>query len=129
MKDEIKKNTFYVSCIVGFVAAVLVFTLFCWLKHRTENTVSDGNGIQQVDNQLERAGENQRETQAVAGDISKTATDITAGVNRAESAVRGAEQINSDIAGESDRAAELIGECQSILRDVRQRGEENQAKD
>lgn len=129
MKNEIKKNTFYVSCIVGFVVAVLVFTLFCWLKHRTENTVSDGNGIQQVDNQLERAGENQRETQAVTGDISKTAADITAGVERAESAVRRAEQINSDIAGESERAGKLIAECQSILRDVRQRGETDKAKD
>lgn len=132
MKDAIKKNAFYVGCIVAFVVAVLVFTCYCWVAKtfgRADNTVSDGNGVQEVERQLERAGENQRETQAVAGDIAETATNITAGVGRAEEAVRGAEQINSDLAGESDRAGELIAECQSILAGIRKRGETDQTKD
>lgn len=131
MKNGIKQKAFNLVCIGGLFIVVAVVSLFCWFRSagkRTENFVSDGNGIQQASEQLERAGENQRETQKVTDNIAGTAANISAGITRTQDAVRQAEQSNADAANESDRAGGLIAECKSILAGVRSRGETDKAK-
>lgn len=118
MKDAIKKNAFYVGCIAAFIVAVLVFTCYCWftsLYRRGDGVRSDGITVQEVERQLDRVSENQREIQNVAGEIEGTAGDIRQEVSGAREEVRGVGQSLSELESENDRAGELIAECQSIL--------------
>lgn len=118
MKDAIKKNAFYVGCIVAFIVAVLVFACYCWftsLYRRGDGVRSDGITVQEVERQLERAGENQREIQNTAGEIERAAGDIGQEAGRAREEIRGAEQSLSELKSENERAGAIIAECQSIL--------------
>lgn len=118
MKDAIKKNAFYVGCIATFIVAVLVFTCYCWLAslyRRGDGVRSDGITVQEVERQLDRVSENQREIQNIAGEIEGTTGDIRQEVSGAREEVRGAGQSLSELENENDRAGKLIAECQSIL--------------
>lgn len=132
MKDAIKKNTFYVGCITAFIVAVLVFTCCCWLTNlyrRSDGVRSDGITVQEVERQLDRVSENQREIQNIAGEIEGAAGNIRQEVSGAREEVRGAGQSLSELESENNRAGELIAECQSILGGARKRVQSKNQED
>ena len=132
MKDAIKKNTFYVGCITAFIVAVLVFTCYCWLTslyRRSDGVRSDGITVQEVERQLDRVSETEREIQNIAGEIEGATGDIRQEVSGAREEVRGAGQSLSELESENNRAGELIAECQSILGGARKRVQSKNQED
>lgn len=106
------------SSIVRYGLLVLAVALLCWFAYlygRSNGVRSDGITVQEVERQLDRVSENQREVQNIAGEIEGTAGDIRQEVSGAREEVRGAGQSLSELESENDRAGELIAECQSIL--------------
>lgn len=82
---------------------------------RANGVRSDGATISEVKQQLDGAKNNQRELQKTADAIEGTVGDIRQEVSGAREEVGRAEQSLSDAENQSQRAGELIDECQRIL--------------
>lgn len=128
MENEKTSKT---KIVVAFVAGVCVacgifyaanrFGWFAPVFGRTNGVRSDGATIQQTQKQLDGAKNNQRELQKTADAIEGTAGSIRQEVSGAREEVGRAEQSLSDAENQSQRAGELIDECQSILSGARKR--------
>lgn len=108
-----------VAC--GIFYAANCFGWFAPVFGRTNGVRSDGATIQQTQKQLDGAKNNQRELQKTADAIEGTAGSIRQEVSGAREEVGRAEQSLSDAEDQSQRAGELIDECQSILSGARKR--------
>lgn len=108
----------YDNTVVRCGLLMLAVALLCWFAYlygRGDGVRSDGITVQEVERQLERASENQREIQNTAGAIERAAGDIGQEAGRAREEIRGAEQSLSELESENERAGAIIAECQSIL--------------
>lgn len=105
-----------ISKKMALLAAGVLILAFGWFYLAGRGDVSDiGDRADDTRNELESAGEEQR-NQAAALDRAEDAAD------RSQSAVRDSEE-RADRVQELERSdAEIIGECQSILAEVRGRG-------
>ena len=108
-----------VAC--GIFYAVNRFGWFTPVFGRANGVRSNGATIQQTQKQLDGAKNNQRELQKTADAIEGTVGSIRQEVSGAREEVGRAEQSLSDAENQSQRAAELIDECQSILSGARKR--------
>lgn len=125
------EKTRKIKIIAAFVAGVCVassifyaancFGWFAQVFGRANGVRSDGATIQQTQKQLDGAKNNQRELQKTADAIEGTAGSIRQEVSGAREEVGRAEQSLSDAENQSQRAGELIDECQSILSGARKR--------
>ena len=121
MENEKTRKT---KIVIAFAAGVCVacgifyaanrFGWFAPVFGRANGVRSDGATIQQTQKQLDGAKNNQRELQKTADAIEGTAGNIRQEVGRAEQSL-------SDAENQSQRAGELIDECQSILSGARKR--------
>ncbi len=116
--------------IIGAVAVLILGCVFCaatrfgWFaagNGRGDGIRSDRKPISEVKQQLNGAETNQRELQKTADAIEGTVGNIRQEVSGAREEVGRAEQSLSDAENQSQRATELIDECQSILSGARKR--------
>lgn len=105
---------------------VLTADIVC--NHRAKN-LSDGERVQPVSEQLERAGENQRELTKIVDHVESGITDSQQEAADIAESTKRAEQSVSDAEKQNDRAGEIIADSQRILERVRKRAEEDKAKD
>lgn len=127
MENEKTSKT---KIVVAFVAGVCVacgiyaaqrFSWFAPVFGRGDGIRSDGESISEVKQQLNGAETNQRELQKTADAIEGTVGHIRQEASGAREEVGRAEQSLSDAENQSQRAGELIDECQSILSGARKR--------
>ena len=102
-----------VAC--GVFCAAIRFGWFTPVFGRANGVRSDGATIPEVKQQLDGAKNNQRELQKTADAIEGTAGSIRQEVSGAREEVGRAEQSLSDAENQSQRAGELIDECERIL--------------
>lgn len=122
MENEKTRKT---KIVIAFAAGVCVacgifYTInrFGWFTPvfgRANGVRSDGATISEVKQQLDGAKNNQRELQKTADAIEGTVGNIRQEVSGAREEVGRAEQSLSDAENQSQRAGELIDECQRIL--------------
>lgn len=111
--------------IIAFAAGVCVacgifyaanrFGWFAPVFGRANGVRPDGATIQQAQEQLNGAKNNQRELQKTADAIEGTAGSIRQEVSGAREEVGRAEQSLRDVESKNNRAGELIDECERIL--------------
>ena len=128
MENEKTSKT---KIVVAFAAGVCVacgifyaancFGWFAPVFGRTNGVRSDGATIQQTQKQLDGAKNNQRELQKTADAIEGAVGNIRQEAGGAREEIGRAEQSLSDAENQSQRAGELIDECQSILSGARKR--------
>lgn len=125
------EKTRKIKIIAAFVAGVCVassifyaanrFGWFTLVFGRSDGVRSDGVSVPKIKQQLDGAKNNQRELQKTADAIEGTAGSIRQEASGAREEVGRAEQSLSDAENQSQRAGELIDECQSILSGARKR--------
>lgn len=111
------------ACLcIGVLSADIIY------NHRAKN-LSDRERVQPVGEQLERAGENQRELAKIVDHVENGIADSKQEtVDIAESTKR-AEQSVSEAKEQNDRAGAIIADSKRILERVRQRAETNKTED
>lgn len=121
MENEKTSKT---KIVIAFVAGVCVacgiyaanrFGWFAPVFGRANGVRSDGISVQQIKEQLDGAKNNQRELQKTADAIEGTVGSIRQEAGGAREEIGRAGQSLSDTESESQRAGELIDECQRIL--------------
>ena len=122
--EKTRKTKIVIAFAAGVCVACGIFyaaNRFGWFAPVFGRVRSDGATIQQTQKQLDGAKNNQRELQKTADAIEGTAGSIRQEVSGAREEVGRAEQSLSDAENQSQRAGELIDECQSILSGARKR--------
>ena len=119
------EKTRKIKIIAAFAAGVCVasgifyaancFGWFTPVFGRANGVRSDGISVQQIKDQLDGAKNNQRELQKTADAIEGTVGSIRQEAGGAREEIGRAGQSLSDAESESQRAGELIDECQRIL--------------
>lgn len=115
---------------VRLVLAVLATCLLCWSFYKfgqwtactTENGANSG-GVQQVTDELGRAGTAQQDITAGISEAAQTAGSVAGSISESAAAVDGADQAAGRVEEQLGRAGELISDCQRILGEVRARAE------
>lgn len=128
MENEKTRKT---KIVIAFAAGVCVacgifyaanrFGWFTSVFGRANGVRSDGATISEVKQQLDGAKNNQRELQKTADAIEGAVGNIRQEAGGAREEIGRAEQSLSDAENQSQRAGELIDECQSILSRARKR--------
>lgn len=119
--EKTRKTKIVIAFAAGVCVACGIFYAvnrcgwFAPVFGRANGVRSDGATISEVKQQLDGAKNNQRELQKTADAIEGTVGDIRQEVSGARKEVGRAEQSLSDAENQSQRAGELIDECQRIL--------------
>lgn len=119
--EKTRKTKIVIAFAAGVCVACGIFYAvnrcgwFAPVFGRANGVRSDGATISEVKQQLDGAKNNQRELQKTADAIEGTVGDIRQEVSGAREEVGRAEQSLSDAENQSQRAGELIDECQRIL--------------
>lgn len=125
--EKTRKTKIVVAFAAGVCVACGIFYAvnrcgwFAPVFGRANGVRSDGATISEVKQQLDGAKNNQRELQKTADAIEGTVGDIRQEAGGAREEIGRAEQSLSDAENQSQRAGELINECQSILSGARKR--------
>lgn len=106
---------YLLGLIIGFSGGYLCFR---------ENVPGDGNGVNSAREELNRAQDSERQTEAGIGEAKDRADRITDQIGDSQRGIGEAERSSLRIEEENQRAGDLIGESQSILSGIRERGEE-----
>lgn len=105
-----------IACLVIGAAAVLCF------RGCGADVCGDGERTDEVRTELDGAIRNQQQAISDLREVEGTADGIGQAVTAGRGEVQSAIQSNEELGTGNVRTAELIGECQDILRRIRQRG-------
>ena len=105
-----------VVVVIGFIIGAAV--VFCFRSNIPDN----GNGADEVGKQLDGAIRTQRQTIQDLDSAADTAEGVLGKIESGREGVQAASESNLQLKEGNDRAGELIRDCQSILRTVRERG-------
>lgn len=108
MKNGYKEDIVVIIFIISFICAV-IFMCTCG-----KNVYDNGHGIDNVRNELENATNSQREE-------ARTIDETKQSINRSETAITNSEETNREIADTERKDAEIIDECEQVLKRVRER--------
>lgn len=81
-----------------------------------------GDRVDELGSRIEQSTESNRELQEQLGDAEKTTGSIEASIGRSEGAINDAEGTIGSIEHNLTTAADAVGKCQQIIRDIKQRG-------
>ena len=99
---------------MAIVGGIIIVCFLVWYMFSgRENVSSNGNTIDAIRNELSNAQDAKSDIADTASDISNTSTDI------AETVGNLAESINT-ATGASQRFDQILGECQSIIDQIRE---------
>ena len=106
--------------LVAVIAGLVIGAagVLCFRGCRADN----GNGADEVGKQLDGAIRNQRQAISDLDSAADTAAGVREEIESSREGVQAAAESNLQLKEGNDRAGELIRECQSILRTVRERG-------
>lgn len=106
---------YLLGLVIGFSGGYLCFR---------ENVPGDGNGADTAREELNRAQDSERQTEAGLGEAKDRADRITGEIGDSQRGIREAERSAGRIEEENQRAGNIIEASQSILSNIRERGEE-----
>ena len=107
--------------VVIFIATLMCATAF--LCSREEADVPDnGGGADEVRTELDGAIQSQQESIQDLRDAEIAAEDLRGEITDSRKEIGTAYESAKELGVQNDRAGEIIADCQSILRGVRQRG-------
>lgn len=115
---ESNKEKIRLYLVVGLLAVIAIWYLFS-----TRDVSDDGARIDNIRNELATTEKQQQSAIDRLGKIESGVTDSQERVNRTETAIGNAEDRIKDGEARVKSSAELIDECQQILREIRSRGE------
>ena len=102
IKEFLRKNTKNILIIGG----IIILCLFIgFMLGNRENVSSNGNTIDAIRNELDRAEKSKQDIEGTASDIKGTSTKLESSIGTATDA--------------SERFDQLINECQSIIDQIR----------
>ena len=108
--------------LIVFVLLVVTGSICYMLGLRSGTNVSDnGNAAQHVRTEIDAAGSN-------IGAAKSGIDNAAAAAGRIEERIAEAQERADYLKGTADEGRRIIAECQSILREVRSRGEADQIK-
>ena len=113
---EITRKEMAVLVLVVFVFMVVIFTIGYMFGIR--NVHDNGNGTQPIGQQLNEAGTNISNATSGIGQAENHAGNIEAGIGNAQESA-------DYLQGTVSTSTELIGQCKSIIENIRRRGKEN----
>ena len=118
MKNGYKEDIVVIIFIISFICAV-AFMCTCG-----KNVYDNRNGIDNVRNELENATNSQREEASVIDETKKSINRSETAITNSEERIETSQQTNREITSVERTDAEIIGECQQILKRVRERQQE-----
>lgn len=109
--------------LVGiFILAFLISVIFMCTCGK--NVYDNGHGIDNVRNELENATNSQQEEASVIDETKQSINRSETAITNSEERVDDGTKTNREIAGVERADAEIIDECQQILKRVRERQQE-----
>lgn len=115
MKNGYKEDIVVIIFIISFICAV-IFMCTCG-----KNVYDNRNGIDSVRNELENATNSQQEEASVIDETKQSINRSETAVTNSEERIESSEQTNREIADTERIDAEIIAECEQILKRVRKR--------
>lgn len=117
------KNGYKEDILVGiFILAFLISVIFMCTCGK--NVYDNGHGIDNVRNELENATNSQREEARTIDETKQSINRSETAITNSEERIETSQQTNREIANTERTDAEIIGECQQILKRVRERQQE-----
>ena len=109
--------------LISVIVLVAIFSAgyLLGLRNAGKDIPDNGNATQRVRDEIKSAGSN-------IGAAKSGIDNAAAAAGRIEERIADAQERADYLKGTADEGRRIIAECQSILREVRSRGEENPAK-
>lgn len=131
--EEIAEIKNRLRCLLPVIAAVCI-ALLCgaaigYQYRAREDVYVERAGVNDVGNELERVGENQRTITENLQRAGSTVNDLAGTVNASAGTVTEIEKSNRQLDSAISRATELNRENQQIIAKIRARGKTNPASD
>lgn len=117
-EQEKSSNRLYYYIAVAIVALSACYFLFG--SGAGLHNYSDR--IDELGNRVEQSAAGNRELQEQLSDAEKTVGGLEASIGRSEGAISEAEGTTGSIEHNLTTAADAVGKCQRIVRDIKQRG-------
>ena len=117
-EQEKSSNRFYYYIAIAIV--VLSACYFLFGSGAGLHNYSDR--IDELGNRVEQSAAGNRELQEQLSDAEKTVGSLEASIGRSEGAIAEAEGTTGSIEHNLTTAADAVGKCQRIIRNVKQRG-------
>lgn len=117
-EQEKSSNRFYYYIAIAIV--VLSACYFLFGSGAGLHNYSDR--IDELGSRVEQSAAGNRELQEQLSDAEKTVGSLEASIGRSEGAIAEAEGTTGSIEHNLTTAADAVGKCQRIIRDVKQRG-------
>ena len=118
--NEQEKSSNRLYYYIAIVIVVLGACYFLFGSGAGLHNYSDR--IDELGNRVEQSAAGNRELQEQLSDAEKTVGGLEASIGRSEGAISEAEGTTGSIEHNLTTAADAVGKCQRILRDVKQRG-------
>lgn len=118
--NEQEKSSNRLYYYIAIVIVVLGACYFLFGSGAGLHNYSDR--IDELGNRVEQSAAGNRELQEQLSDAEKTVGSLEASIGRSEGAIAEAEGTTGSIEHNLTTAADAVGKCQRILRDVKQRG-------
>ena len=109
--------------LISVIVLVVIFSAgyLLGLRNAGKDIPDNGNATQHVRDEIKSAGSN-------IGAAKSGIDNAAAAAGRIEDRIADAQERAEDVKGTADEGRRIIAECQSILREVRSRGEADQIK-
>ena len=118
--NEQEKSSNRLYYYIAIVIVVLGACYFLFGSGAGLHNYSDR--IDELGNRVEQSAAGNRELQEQLGNAEKTVGGLEASIGRSEGAIAEAEGTTGSIEHNLTTAADAVGKCQRIVRDVKQRG-------
>lgn len=118
--NEQEKSSNRLYYYIAIVIVVLGACYFLFGSGAGLHNYSDR--IDELGNRVEQSAAGNRELQEQLSDAEKTVGGLEASIGRSEGAISEAEGTTGSIEHNLTTAADAVGKCQRIIRDVKQRG-------
>lgn len=120
MTNEQEKSS---NRLYYYIAIVIVVLGACYFLFGSGAGLHNySNRIDELGNRVEQSAAGNRELQEQLSDAEKTVGGLEASIGRSEGAISEAEGTTGSIEHNLTTAADAVGKCQRIIRDVKQRG-------
>lgn len=120
MTNEQEKSS---NRLYYYIAVAIVVLSACYFLFGSGAGLHDyGDRIDELGSRVEQSTAGNRELQEQLSDAEKTVGGLEASIGRSEGAITEAEGTTGSIEHNLTTAADAVGKCQRIIRDIKQRG-------
>lgn len=122
MENEQEKSNNRLYYYIAIVIVALSACYFLFGSGAGEGLYNYSDRADKLGSRIEQGAASNRELQSQIDGATATTDKITDSINRSEAAVSDAARTAESLDGDIDIAADAVGKCQRIVRDVKQRG-------